>query len=74
MVVVTYYKNFIERRIKNGSSKIKSYKSVSIIGNGKNVHMWSNADILQQKFYIQDRGNEYFSLQSAYGNKLFKSI
>ena len=41
------------------------------IGNGNNVHMWSNVDVLQQKFYLQNRGNGYFSLQSAYGNRLF---
>lgn len=41
------------------------------IGNGNNIHMWTNVDALQQKFYLQNRGNGYFSLQSAYGNKLF---
>ena len=44
----------------------------SQIGNGNNIHMWTNVeDALQQKFYLQNRGNCYFSLQSAYGNKLF---
>lgn len=44
----------------------------SQIGNGNNIHMWTNVDnALQQKFYLQNRGNGYFSLQSAYGNKLF---
>lgn len=41
------------------------------IGNGNNIHMWTVADIPQQKFYLQNRGNGYFSLQSNYGNKLF---
>ena len=41
------------------------------IGNGNNIHMWTAADIPQQKFYLQNRGNGYFSLQSNYGNKLF---
>ena len=41
------------------------------IGNGNNIHMWTTADIPQQKFYLQNRGNGYFSLQSNYGNKLF---
>lgn len=41
------------------------------IGNGNNIHMWTNVDVLQQKFYLQNRGNGYFSLQSAYGNKLY---
>ena len=41
------------------------------IGSGNNVHIWSNTDELQQKFYLQNRGNGYFSLQSAYGDKLF---
>lgn len=41
------------------------------IGNGNNVHMWTNVEASQQKFYLQNRGNGYFSLQSAYGNKLF---
>lgn len=41
------------------------------IGNGNNIHMWTNVDAPQQKFYLQNRGNGYFSLQSAYGNKLF---
>ena len=41
------------------------------IGNGNNIHMWTTADIPQQKFYLQNRGNGYFSLQSNHGNKLF---
>lgn len=41
------------------------------IGNGNNIHMWTNVEASQQKFYLQNRGNGYFSLQSAYGNKLF---
>ena len=41
------------------------------IGNGNNVHMWTSVDALQQKFYLQNRGNGYFSLQSAYGSRLF---
>lgn len=41
------------------------------IGNGNNIHMWTAADIPQQKFYLQNRGNGYFSLQSNYGDKLF---
>jgi murein DD-endopeptidase MepM/ murein hydrolase activator NlpD len=42
------------------------------IGNGNNIHMWTNVEnALQQKFYLKNRGNGYFSLQSAYGNKLY---
>ena len=41
------------------------------IGRGNNVHMWSNGDTLQQKFYLQNHGNGYFSLQSQYGSKLY---
>ena len=42
------------------------------IGNGNNIHMWTNVeDALQQKFYLKNHGNGYFSLQSAYGNKLY---
>ena len=44
------------------------------IGSGNNIHMWSNADVLQQKFYLENRGNGYFSLQSAYGSKLFVTV
>ena len=44
----------------------------SQIGNGNNIHMWTNVeDALQQKFYLKNRGNGYFSLQSAYGSKLY---
>lgn len=43
----------------------------SQIGNGNNIHMWTNVEASQQKFYLQNRGNGYFSLQSAYGSKLF---
>ena len=38
---------------------------------GNNIHLWENIDCDQQKFYLQNRGNGYFSLQSAYGNRLF---
>ena len=42
------------------------------INNGNNIHMWTNVeDALQQKFYLKNRGNGYFSLQSAYGSKLY---
>jgi len=41
------------------------------IGNGNNVHMWTTIDCDQQKFYLQNRGNGYFSLQSGYGSRLF---
>lgn len=44
------------------------------IGNGNNVHMWTNVDALQQKFYLQNRGNGYFSLRSAYGNQLYVTV
>lgn len=44
------------------------------IGNGNNVHMWTTVDALQQKFYLQNRGNGYFSLQSAYGSRLFVTV
>lgn len=41
------------------------------IGSGNNVHMWTSVDADQQKFYLQNRGNGFFSLQSAYGSRLF---
>lgn len=41
------------------------------IGNGNNIHMWVNADIAQQKFYLENRGNGYFSLKSAYGDLMY---
>ena len=41
------------------------------VGNGNNLHMWDTLDVDQQKFYVQNRGNGYFSLQSAYGSKLY---
>ena len=46
-------------------------RSADAAGGNNNVHMWDNLDVPQQKFYLQNRGNGYFSLQSAYGNKLF---
>lgn len=47
----------------------------SQIGNGNNVHMWRNYDdALQQKFYLQNRGNGYFSLRSAYGGQLYVTV
>lgn len=46
-------------------------RSADAAGGNNNVHMWENLDVPQQKFYLQNRGNGYFSLQSAYGSKLF---
>ncbi len=44
----------------------------SQVNSGNNVHMWDSVDsALQQKFYLQNRGNNYFSLRSAYGAKLY---
>ena len=49
--------------------------SADALGNqyrdGNNIHLWENIDCDQQKFYLQNRGNGYFSLQSGYGNRLF---
>lgn len=49
--------------------------SADALGNqyrdGNNIHLWDNIDCDQQKFYLQNRGNGYFSLQSGYGNRLF---
>lgn len=42
------------------------------IGSGNNIHMWTSVDsALQQKFYLRNQGNGYFTLQSAYGSKLY---
>ena len=43
--------------------------SADALGNqyrdGNNIHLWENIDCDQQKFYLQNRGNGYFSLQSG---------
>lgn len=41
---------------------------VDAAGGNYNVHMWDNAEVPQQKFYLQDRGNGYFSLKSGHGD------
>ena len=41
------------------------------VRNGNNVHMWESVDADQQKFYLKNQGDGYFSLQSAYGSRLF---
>ena len=41
------------------------------VGSGNNIHLWESIDCDQQKFYLQNRGNGYFSLQSAYGSRHF---
>ena len=46
-------------------------RSVDAAGGNNNIHMWDNLDVPQQKFYLQNRGNGYFSLQTAQDNKFF---
>ena len=35
---------------------------------GNNLHMWTTLNVRQQKFYLKNVGNGYFTLQSGYGN------
>lgn len=39
--------------------------------NGNNLHMWSNANVPQQKFYLENRGNNWFTLRTGYGSGLY---
>ena len=46
-------------------------RSLDALGPNNNLHLWTNVDAPQQKFYLQDRGGGYFSLQTAGGNRLY---
>lgn len=45
-------------------------RSLDSYGPNNNLHMWENISDPQQKFYLQNRGNGYFSLRSG-GNGLY---
>lgn len=45
-------------------------RSLDSYGPNNNLHMWENISNPQQKFYLQNRGNGYFSLKSG-GNGLY---
>ncbi|MBR1886273.1 MAG: peptidoglycan DD-metalloendopeptidase family protein [Schwartzia sp.] len=45
-------------------------RSLDAFGPNNNLHIWTNVDAPQQKFYLQDRGVG-FSLQTAGGDKLY---
>lgn len=45
-------------------------RSLDSYGPNNNLHMWENISNPQQKFYLQNRGNGYFSLRSG-GNGLY---
>lgn len=41
------------------------------MSNGNNLHMWSNANVPQQKFYLENRGSNWFTLRTGYGSGLY---